>query len=443
MRVSPLRDFLDLANSSDNDKLEMIQRFNSRRPPGGPLLLDLTDRDGRSRISGSQVFAPENLPPGTVIESAVDPIPVRFGRNEGPPPMFLVRDQKDPENFIVAKFANPRPPGSLRARGGPMLSVAFPILIAVVLASGLSLFLLFSFFRDRGNEAEAVIRELQRGNLKARFPITKMDEAGQLMLSFNKMASEIENLVEGLRKSERTRIELLQELAHDLRTPVASLKNLLETLFLEKSLSAETQAELSDLSLKEVDYFQRLVDDLLFLARIIEPRYKTETAQLNILEVLTEQVRAVNSQYPQLQISISGNVEEAAVPPILGDKNLLRRMLRNVLENSGSFAKSQLQIYYEVREQGGAGPVLSLEFRDDGPGFSTEALASYGKKKASRVLESNGTGRVSVGLGSVIIVALAKIHRAEVQVRNLSPTTGGVRGAVVALVFSSIHKASK
>ena len=109
----------------------------------------------------------------------------------------------------------------------------------------------------------------EKGNLKARFPIVRMDEIGQTMLRFNHMADEIEHLVERMKTVEASRASLLQELAHDLRTPVASLKNLIETVATkDASMQPALRVELMELALSECEYFERLVEDLLVIAQV-------------------------------------------------------------------------------------------------------------------------------------------------------------------------------
>src|SRR5262249_2643324 len=126
---------------------------------------------------------------------------------------------------------------------------------------------------------------------KARFPIGgRLDELGQAMNRFNKMADEIERLVERLRSTEKSRIALLQDLTHDLRTPIASLKNLLATIEKKRQSrqdnDAEIISEMLSLSQREVDYLEKLVEDLLFLAQVSEPRYRVEQDLVSLLEIV-------------------------------------------------------------------------------------------------------------------------------------------------------------
>ena len=121
-----------------------------------------------------------------------------------------------------------------------------------------------------------------------------MDEIGQAMCRFNKMAEEIERLVEHLRSVEKARMALLQELAHDLRTPVASLKNLLATLEKrDQGSDTKVRAELMTLAQKEVDYFARLLEDLLILAQISEPRYAGDRREIQLEELFEDEAESV------------------------------------------------------------------------------------------------------------------------------------------------------
>jgi K+-sensing histidine kinase KdpD len=105
-------------------------------------------------------------------------------------------------------------------------------------------------------------------------------------------------------------------------------------------------------------------------------------------------------------------------------------MFRNAIDNAFSFASTSVQIRVGKTPDGQA----KIEIQDDGPGFSLEALALYGERRVSRVLGSDKTGsgkgsRLSVGLGSVIIMTVAKTHRGSVQVDNIieNEATKGAR----------------
>jgi K+-sensing histidine kinase KdpD len=267
--------------------------------------------------------------------------------------------------------------------------------------------------------ADGVINELKHGNLKARFPIRRMDEVGEFMNRFNQMADEIERVVEQMRNGERARMTLLQDLAHDLRTPVASMKHMLEILQLrDAGLDTQTRLKLLGLSILEVDYFARLVEDLLVLAQVNEPRYQANQSVLNMNELLLAEIERLE-QLPSRDPALS--IEKALLLdalPIRGDEQLLRRMLRNVLDNAASFARSRVSVKLEKIDS----MKIRLTVEDDGPGFSPEALRCYGERRISRSLGSASAnsepGRVSVGLGSVIARTIAHLHRGNVLAQN-------------------------
>ncbi len=235
-----------------------------------------------------------------------------------------------------------------------------------------------------------------------------------------------------MQNTERSRISLLQELAHDLRTPVASLKNLLETMQAQDStLPIHLRQELLMLSLKEAEYFQRLVEDLLILAQVSDPRYNLNRVHLDLSELVADEAesKAFKGQHDPKEgglIKLILNTPDEPVE-ISGDSHLLRRMIRNALDNAFSFARSQVTVTLKVNGSQG----VSLYIEDDGPGLSPEALASFGQRRLTRALGRQEDGRLSVGLGSVIMKALAQLHSGTVQAMNHSETVGGTGARVV------------
>jgi K+-sensing histidine kinase KdpD len=211
-----------------------------------------------------------------------------------------------------------------------------------------------------------------------------------------------------------------------LRTPVASLKHLLETVEADDTqLKPQVKLELMGLALKEVDYFERLVEDLLVLAQVSEPHYHTDRKTVSLATLLEDEAESVASKYSSegKSVTLSKTLPDspASTP---GDPHLLRRMLRNVLENAFSFARQKVEVHLEEK----TGVELIVTIQDDGPGFTSEALKSFGERRVTRLVSSDekgSNGRVTVGLGSVIVKTVAKIHRGEVQASNSSESGGG------------------
>jgi K+-sensing histidine kinase KdpD len=79
---------------------------------------------------------------------------------------------------------------------------------------------------------------------------------------------------------------------------------------------------------------------------------------------------------------------------------------------------------------------LEVLIQDDGPGFSAEALQSYGERQISRKIETQGSGRVSVGLGSVVMKTISQAHRGTITVSNrVDSATNQVLGASVKITL--------
>jgi signal transduction histidine kinase len=302
----------------------------------------------------------------------------------------------------------------------------FTLVLTVLVGVAFALYLIFRSLKDHVDEADRVISELQRGNLKARFPAGRADEIGKAMERFNLMADEIERLMEQLRSVERSRAFLLQELTHDLRTPVASLSNLLETIFSQVKMD-ETIADLAELAQKETDYIARMVEDLLLLAQVSEPSYRAQQGAVDLDALIEEEGDALSLRSQgRVAFAKATTLAQALVP---GDEHLLRRLFRNALENAFSFARQKVSVSLLNDRKGG----LVIRIQDDGDGFSPEMLLTFGERRTKRKINTGRAGRLSLGLGSVIMKTVTTLHRGELRALNEGGAVVEIRLPAIAL----------
>jgi K+-sensing histidine kinase KdpD len=274
--------------------------------------------------------------------------------------------------------------------------------------------------------------KLGSGDLKARFAIKRFDEFGSLLLDFNRMADEIERLVMRLRETEISRSNLLQELGHDLRTPLTSLSTAFETMREHHEiLGPDEKRELFAMIGTDVRYLTDLLDKLTLVATIDGPHYKASTERINLSHLLATEVdsRQIASGAGLLWRLVRS---EASAPVILGDSHLITRLFRNAFDNASRYAVGNVTVKVtDLRDR------VEVLVMDDGPGLSAEALASFGKRRERRQRKEKDPEDFSLGLGSVIMKTIAQVHGGQVEMSNLDPM-GPIRGACLRVTFTKI-----
>ncbi|MGV3526334.1 MAG: sensor histidine kinase [Candidatus Sericytochromatia bacterium] len=290
-----------------------------------------------------------------------------------------------------------------------------PALIAFVFFLLLGFSLAFGYvvlrLRERFEVAKGVLADLKAGHLQARFPITRMDEFGYGMTLFNDMAEEIERHVQKLRHREAQTRTFFIGVAHDLRTPVAAQRSLLEILHEQgEALPAAQRAHFVHLSLLETHYFGRLVEDMLFLSKLdLLPERSSRVNLAQLVQQCCEQLG------PESRSCLSLDLDDSA--HVLGDALLLTRLLRNLLDNASTYAEQQ--IYVSVRQ---TERHCLLRVEDDGPGLSELERKEYGTQRHSRRVQGD---KISLGLGSVIVAEITRLHGGELRVANQGERLSG------------------
>lgn len=373
----------DLVKSGKFTALEAFNLVESRAERG-PVRSFLLDKDGKVLAANPPEAVPDE-------EEMSHKMTLADGHN-----VVLGR----PPGFGRGRGQGPPPPPGARFIGIVAISVS------IIVGLGLSIVFLTIFIRKKSQQAEDVINRLKSGDLKARFKVSDIDESSQLMIRFNDMADQIENLVTNLRDTERARMTMLQELAHDLRTPVASLKQFQEILLYQGHLlDEEKRNHTQNLAMKEILYFEHLVEDLLFLSGVNDPKYSASFHSVNLNQLIDEEIDRVHSDKIQIKKDFSGDLS------VKGDSHLLKRLFRNAISNATRFASQTVTISLKRVDDR-----VVVQILDDGPGMKEGDLKQFGEKKFSRHVDSN----ISIGLGSVIMKKITSLHDASLEVQNQS-----------------------
>ncbi|HET9238067.1 MAG TPA: HAMP domain-containing sensor histidine kinase [Oligoflexus sp.] len=278
-----------------------------------------------------------------------------------------------------------------------VVSCSSSIILVVLLA--------YLFLRKKGQEARKVLASIREGALGSRLVTRFWEPRLSLIMEFNHMAAAVEDSFSRLHEMEERRARLLSELAHDVRTPLASVRAAAETLSeFHAQLTPGQRQTLHQTLMLDVLYFQRLIDDLLILAQM-ERLDTTAPQQSTDLSMIVESLwPRMTEQYPALSATMAWPDPRPKTLIVPGDEPLIRRLLQNTLDNAFHYAQTYvaLSIVCEDRQ-------LTLKISNDAPPLSREDLQNWGHKRRQRIMtEKAGQPHTSLGLGSSIIVGVSR-----------------------------------
>ncbi|SMB98599.1 histidine kinase [Hymenobacter roseosalivarius DSM 11622] len=276
---------------------------------------------------------------------------------------------------------------------------------------------LISFLTKNLDRLAAAVRRLQRGDYTARVAgIRPGDELSELAEAFNEMAARTEQAVAALQSNDELRRELLANISHDLRTPLASIEGYTETILLKEHLLTETERQTYlHTILKNTQSLKRLVSELFELSKLEarqtvprpEPFSVTELVQDVLLKLAPEsQARAI-----RLQASYAPHV-----PFVCADVALIERVLQNLLDNALRYTPPGGQVEVVVAAPD-AEQRIPLLVRDTGRGIAPHDLPHVFDRfyRSDQVREKAEGG---LGLGLAIARKIVALHESDLTVTS-------------------------
>ncbi|MFI7063814.1 sensor histidine kinase [Kribbella sp. NPDC050124] len=238
--------------------------------------------------------------------------------------------------------------------------------------------------------------EITATELHRRVPAVRTDEIGLLARTMNRM-------LDRLQRSYESRQRFVSDASHELRSPIAAIRQHAEVA--RAHPDRVSVDELAETVLEEDLRMQRLVDDLLLLARSDEEHAAPPRTPIDLDDL-------VFAEAELLRTATDLTIDTAAVSAgqVLGDGTALARMIHNLADNAARHARTR--VTFTLAEAAGA---VVLTVSDDGPGIpAADRERVFGRFVRLNPARSRDTG--GTGLGLAIVAEVVKRHHGTVRI---------------------------
>ncbi len=287
--------------------------------------------------------------------------------------------------------------------------VAGALLVGAIPAIGSALAAGIWLSRQAQRRIKAINQSIERimqGDVHERLPVQgTADDFDQLANSVNRMLAEIERLL--------TEVQGVSDnIAHDLRTPLARVRTLLER-GRDKARTAADLAAIHDRAIAGLDQAQAIITALLRIGEIESGQRRAAFCAVDLNEIATAAADLYAPIAEEKEIAFVLRTEAAS--PVYGDRDLLIEAVANLLDNAIKFAPPGGVVRLVVSDAAG-GPVLRVS--DSGPGIPAgervAVMQRFYRIDKSRHVQGNG-------LGLSIVLAIVKLHDFDVALSDSCP----------------------
>ncbi|MDQ7843941.1 MAG: ATP-binding protein [Armatimonadota bacterium] len=247
------------------------------------------------------------------------------------------------------------------------------------------------------------------GRYGERVPVTSDDELGELAGQFNRMATALEQV-------ERMRRDLIADVAHELRTPLASIAGYMEAL-IDGVLPAEP--ETFHRIRREASRLQRLVSDLQELSRVEAGQIPILPQPVEVRELADAAAARMRPQFEDKGVVLAVDIPRN-LPRVLADPDRIGQVLTNLLGNALQHTPEGGRVTIQARREQG---MVAIAVADTGAGIAPEHLPHlfdrFYRVDPSRARRSGGSG-----IGLTIARHLVERHGGSIRAESEGPGHG-------------------
>lgn len=293
------------------------------------------------------------------------------------------------------------------------------LLLAIVLlifASGMAMVLgyfLSSTVTSRIYLLKDAAEKLAKGELKTRVSINGRDEVAALANTFNQMAEQLEMVDAKQRELERLRADLIAWVGHDLQTPLASMRAILEALEDGVVDDPQTVKRYLGTAQRDVRSLSILIDDLFQMAQLDTGGIPLDRAESSLSDLISDTLESFSELALRQGVKLEGSVDPN-IDPVMMDTQRIGRVLNNLIGNALRHTPAEGCVNVHARRTTSG---VDVSVSDTGEGIRTEDLPhifeSFYRGEKSR---SRSTG--GAGLGLAISRGIVQAHGGEIKVQS-------------------------
>ena len=263
-----------------------------------------------------------------------------------------------------------------------------------------------------GRISDAMLR-ISEGDLNITVDIEGDDEFSVMAASLNKMVEDLKELMDKEREAERTKNELITNIAHDLRTPLTSIIGYLELLSKEGFVDPEVQKKYIGIAYVKTKRLEKLIEDLFGFTKLNYGKISMNVSKVDVIKLLSQ---LLEEFYPSFMDKNLSYELQSNVPVLIvsADANLLARLFDNLINNAIKYGADGKRILVKVH---GTDELVTIQVVNYGYVIPEDELPLI-FNKFYRVEQSRSTNTGGTGLGLAISKSIVDMHGGTIDVTS-------------------------
>lgn len=249
-------------------------------------------------------------------------------------------------------------------------------------------------------QISGITRKFAMGDFSVRIQSNTDDEIGELCTAINHMADELSS-------AEAMKNEFISSVSHELRTPLTAIKGWAETLMVDGGENPDTMKKGVGVIVNETERLQQMVEELLDFSRMQNGHFTLQNSNMDILAELGDAVLMYSDKARREQIKIIYD-EPEMLPVVFGDKNRIRQVFINVIDNALKYSNSGDTVTIKADVKDGR---IRVSVKDTGCGIKESDLA----KVKTKFYKANHTRRGS-GIGLAVADEIIAMHGGKLEI---------------------------
>ena len=286
------------------------------------------------------------------------------------------------------------------------------VILLISLITGL---FIFSNLTSRLRKIKKTVTGFERGQLNDRIDVQGNDELSELSVCFNRMADTLVDNMKEIQKTDRLRRELVANVSHDLRSPIASIQGYLETIQMKgETITKEELNSYFSTVLSNTQKLKRLIDDLFELSKLDAEEVTPNLEHISMAELIQDLVQQFNPIAEKKGVTLEAEFPKNPNALIDADISLMNRALTNLIDNAIQHTPENGRVTISSIK---SGKDFVLEISDTGCGIPEEDLPHVFDRFYQA--DKSRSEKQGAGLGLAIAQKIFRLHGAEVMVNSI------------------------